>query len=124
MKATVLAAGKGTRLFPLTGQIAKPLAPVADTPIIEHLFDLLARHGIEEAYVNVHYLADALLEAYGEENHINGMKVRLVREKELTGTAGGVKHLAKIASQSGFDETFVVVSGDALTDIDLKELLA
>ena len=125
MKAMVLAAGKGTRLFPLTGEIPKPLAPVVDTPIIEHIFDLLARHGVAESYVNVHYLADALLEAYnGEETHINGMSVRLVREKELTGTAGGVKHLAKIASKGSFNETFIVVSGDALTDIDLKELLS
>src|SRR5215211_7549625 len=110
----VLAAGKGTRLFPLTGEIPKPLAPVADTPIIEHIFGLLARHDIEEAYVNIHYLADTLLGAYGKASRINGMKVRLVREKELTGTAGGVKHLAKIASQSGSEETFIVVSGDAL----------
>ena len=123
MKAMVLAAGKGTRLFPLTGEVPKPLAPVADTPIIEHIFDLLATHGIEEAYVNIHYLADALLEAYGEETHINGMSMHLVREKELTGTAGGAKYLAKTASPSGFEETFIVVSGDALTDIDLKELL-
>ena len=125
MKAMVLAAGKGTRLFPLTGEVPKPLSPVADTPISEHIFDLLARHGIEEAYVNVHYLADALLEAYGEETHINGMRVNLVRENELTGTAGDVKHLSKKVSSNGtLEETFLVVSGDALTDIDLEELLA
>ena len=123
MKAMVLAAGRGTRLFPLTGQIPKPLAPVADTPIIEHIFNLLARHGIEEAYVNVHYLADALLEAYGQESRINGMKVCLIRERELTGTAGGVKHLAEIALADGLNEPFVVVSGDALTDVDISELL-
>jgi mannose-1-phosphate guanylyltransferase len=63
MRAMVLAAGKGTRLFPLTGEVPKPMAPVANTPIIRHIFDLLARHGITEAYVNVHYLADTLLEA-------------------------------------------------------------
>lgn len=124
MRAMVLAAGKGTRLFPLTGEVPKPMAPVADTPIIRHIFDLLARHGVVEAYVNVHYLADALLEAYGEESHIDGMSVRLVREKELSGTAGGVKHLARIAPAGGFDETFVVVSGDALTDVDIRSLVA
>src|SRR5918999_514686 len=124
MKAMVLAAGKGTRLFPLTGEVPKPLAPVANVPIIRHIFDLLARHGVVEAYVNVHYLADTFLEAYGEETHINGMSTHLVREKELTGTAGGVKHLAELAPAGGLDETFVVVSGDALTDIDLQDLLA
>ena len=119
MKAMALAAGKGTRLFPLTGEIPKPMAPVVNTPIIEHIFDLLATHGTEEVHVNVHYLADALLEAYGEESRIDGMKVHLSREDELRGTAGGVKRLA-----SNFDDTFVVVSGDALTDVDIGELVA
>ena len=113
-----LAAGKGTRLFPLTGEIPKPLAPVVDTPIIGHIFGLLAKHGIDEVHVNIYYLADALLEAYGEESRTNGMKVRLNREDELLGTAGGVKRLA-----DHFDDTFVVVSGDALTDVDIGELV-
>src|SRR5919112_162008 len=115
----VLAAGKGTRLFPLTGEAPKPLAPVANVPIIEHIFNLLAAHGVSEVYCNVHYLAGALLKAYGEEALINGMRVRLSREQRLLGTAGGVKRLAK-----HFDETFVVVSGDALTDLDLRDLVA
>src|ERR671933_622691 len=115
MRAVVLAAGKGTRLFPLTGEIPKPMAPVANTPIIRHIFNLLARHGITEAYANVHYLADALLEAYGEESRVNGMIVRLEREEELTGTAGGVKRLAETTQVGEFNETFVVVSGDDLT---------
>src|SRR5919206_2572550 len=119
MKAMALAAGKGTRLFPLTGEIPKPMAPVVDTPIIEHIFDLMATHGVEEVNVNVHYLADALLKAYGEEGRANGMKVRLSREDELRGTAGGVKRLS-----DRFDDTFVVVSGDALTDVDIGELVA
>src|SRR5918998_171677 len=118
MKAMALAAGKGTRLFPLTGEIPKPMAPVVNTPIIEHIFDLLAGHKIEEVYVNVHYLADALLEVYGEESRVNGMIVHLEREDELLGTAGGVKRLA-----GRFDDTFVVVSGDALTDVNIKELV-
>src|SRR5918992_2716738 len=91
MKAMALAAGKGTRLFPLTGEIPKPMAPVVNTPIIEHIFDLLAGHKIEEVYVNVHYLADALLKVYGEESRVNGMIVHLEREDELLGTAGGGK---------------------------------
>jgi mannose-1-phosphate guanylyltransferase len=119
MKAMALAAGKGTRLFPLTGEIPKPMAPVVDTPIIEHIFALLAVHGVTEVRVNVHYLADALLEAYGEESRINGMSVYLNREEELLGTAGGVKRLA-----SNFDDTFVVISGDALTDVNIGELVA
>ncbi|ABG05721.1 Nucleotidyl transferase [Rubrobacter xylanophilus DSM 9941] len=119
MKAMALAAGKGTRLFPLTGEVPKPMAPVVNTPIIEHIFALLASHGMRKVYVNVHYLADALLNAYGQTSRINGMEVHLSREERLMGTAGGVKRLA-----DRFDETFVVVSGDALTDIDLGELVA
>src|SRR3712207_9205111 len=88
MRAMVLAAGKGTRLFPLTGEIPKPMAPVVDTPIIRHIFELLARHRVSDAYVNVYYLADALLAAYGEESRTNGMTTHLVREEQLTGTAG------------------------------------
>jgi mannose-1-phosphate guanylyltransferase len=118
VKAMVLAAGKGTRLFPLTGEVPKPMAPVVDTPIIRHIFELLSGHGVTDAHVNVHYLADALLAAYGEESRVNGMTVRLSREDELLGTAGGVKRLAE-----NFDGTFVVVSGDALTDVNLGELV-
>src|SRR5215203_2216399 len=119
MKAMVLAAGKGTRLFPLTHEIPKPLAPVAGVPLIEHLFKLLGSHGISELYVNVHYLADAFLEAYGKEAHINGTTVRFSLEEELIGTAGGVKRLAE-----NFEDTFLVVMGDALTDADMRRLVA
>src|SRR3712207_6320110 len=84
----------------------------------EHIFDLLATHGTLEVHVNVHYLADALLAAYGEESRIDGMKVHLSREDELRGTAGGVKRLA-----ANFEDTFVVISGDALTDVDVGELV-
>src|ERR671916_3530149 len=119
MKAMALAAGKGTRLFPLTGEIPKPMAPIVNTPIIEHIFVLLARYGVEEVNVNVHYLADALLTTYGETSNTDGMTVSLSREDELRGTAGGVKRL-----EERFEDTFVVVSGDALTDVDIGELVA
>jgi mannose-1-phosphate guanylyltransferase len=114
----VLAAGRGTRLAPLTGEVPKPMAWVANTSIIQHIFHLLVTHNISEVYVNVHYLADAFLEAYGEERRINGTTVRLSPEEKLRGTAGGVKRLERC-----FDETFVVVSGDALTDVDMKDLV-
>jgi mannose-1-phosphate guanylyltransferase len=115
----VLAAGKGTRLFPLTGVIPKPLAPVAGKPMLRHIFDLLARTGVEEIYVNVHYLADAILSCYGRETRMNGTKIRFNREDELMGTAGGVKRVA-----DHFDETFVVIMGDALTDVDVREIVS
>ncbi|TCJ20252.1 nucleotidyltransferase family protein, partial [Rubrobacter taiwanensis] len=118
MKAMILAAGKGTRLLPLTSEIPKPLAPVVDRPVIEYIFELLADGGVEEAYVNIHHLADYILEFYGGTPRMNGMRVHLCREEELMGTAGGVKRL-----EDRFEETFVVIMGDALTDIDVREVV-
>ena len=88
MKAMALAAGKGTRLFPLTGEIPKPMAPVVNTLIIEHIFDLLAGHGIEEVYVNVHYLADTLPRSL--QPRVQGERHGRTpgKESELLGTAG------------------------------------
>ena len=119
MKAMVLAAGKGTRLKPLTGIIPKPIAPVAGKPIMEHIFELLAASGIEEVHVNIHYLAQVILAHYGETTVVDDMPVHFSREEQLAGTAGGVKRLA-----DRFDETLVVVMGDALTDVDVRELVA
>ncbi|MBA2441542.1 MAG: NDP-sugar synthase [Rubrobacter sp.] len=119
MKAMVLAAGKGTRLAPLTSELPKPMLPVAGKPMIGHIFELLERHGASEVHVNAYHLAEVILERYGWETRINGMKVKVTREEELLGTAGGVRQLSE-----HFDETFVVIMGDALTDVDLRELVA
>ena len=119
MKAMVLAAGKGTRLLPLTGVLPKPMAPVADKPIIQHIFELLSRSGVDEVHVNVHYLADVILDHYGRETEVDGVGVRFHREEKLTGTAGGVKGVAE-----AFDDTFVVIMGDALTDVDVRHVVA
>ena len=118
MKAMVLAAGKGTRLFPLTGVIPKPMAPVAGKPIIQHIFEALSEAGVDEVYVNVHYLAHIILGCYGERSQVDDMTVITTREDELMGTAGGVRRLA-----DRFDETFLVVMGDALTDADVREVV-
>ena len=120
MKAMVLAAGKGTRLFPLTGVLPKPMAPVAGKPILQHIFELLSRTGVDEVHVNVHYLADAILDHYGGERAwVDGASVFFHREEKLMGTVGGVKRVA-----DRFDETFVVVMGDALTDADVRDVVA
>jgi len=119
MKAMVLAAGKGTRLFPLTGVIPKPMAPVAGKPVLQHIFELLARTGVEEVHVNVHYLADVILGCYGVETQMDGARIHFTREERLMGTAGGIKRVSE-----RFDETFVVVMGDALTDVDVREVVA
>ena len=118
MKAMVLAAGRGTRLSPLTGEVPKPMAPVVDKPILQHIFELLSRSGVKEAYANVHHLAEVILEFFGEKARVDGMPVSFTREEELMGTAGGVRRLA-----DRFDGTFVVIMGDALTDVDLGEVV-
>ena len=118
MKAMILAAGKGTRLYPLTAEIPKPMVPVAGKPVLQHNFELLAGEDVEETYVNVYHLSEVILGSYGERHRVGSMTVKILHEDELMGTAGGVKRLAGC-----FDETFVVIMGDALTDVDLRKLV-
>lgn len=119
VKAMVLAAGKGTRLAPLTDVLPKPMTPVAGKPMIGHIFELLEKAGVGEVHVNVHHLAETILDHYGWETWMNGMTVNFTREEELMGTAGGVKRVS-----DRFDETFIVIMGDALTDVDLRKVVA
>lgn len=118
MKAMVLAAGKGTRLAPLTDDLPKPLLPLADRPIIEYIFELLRDSGISETYVNAYHLADVLVGRYGWETSMGEMMINVSREERLMGTAGGVGRLREC-----FNETFVVIMGDALTDVDLPAVV-
>ena len=113
MKAMVLAAGLGTRLRPLTYEITKPMVPVLDRPVMEHILDLLSRHGFDEVIANLHYFPDSIKEYFGE-------RISYRVEEELLGTAGGVRACADFFG----DEPFLVISGDALTDIDLSALAA
>lgn len=113
MRAMVLAAGLGTRLRPLTYEITKPMVPVLDRPVMEHILDLLDRHGIDEVIANLHYFPESIREYFGE-------RIEYRFEEELLGTAGGVRACASFFG----DEPFLVISGDALTDIDLTALVA
>jgi mannose-1-phosphate guanylyltransferase/mannose-1-phosphate guanylyltransferase/phosphomannomutase len=109
----VLAAGLGTRLRPLTNEIPKPMVPVLDRPVMEHILELLARHGFEQVIANLHYFPDSIREHFGE-------RLSYRYEEELLGTAGGVRACADFFG----GEPFLVISGDALTDIDLTALVA
>ena len=113
MRAMVLAAGLGTRLRPLTYEITKPMVPVLDRPVMEHILDLLDRHGFEEVIANLHYFPESIREHFGD-------RLAYRFEEELLGTAGGVRACADFFG----DEPFLVISGDALTDIDLGALAA
>src|SRR5439155_1144116 len=113
MRAMVLAAGLGTRLRPLTYEITKPMVPVLDRPVMEHIIDLLRRHGFDEVIANLHYFPDTIRDYFGEQ-----LSHRF--EPDLLGTAGGVRACAEFFG----GESFLVISGDALTDIDLTALVA
>ena len=113
MRAMVLAAGLGTRLRPLTYEITKPMVPVLDRPVMAHILDLLDRHRFEETIANLHYFPDSIREHFGE-------RVTYRFEPELLGTAGGVRACAEFFGE----DPFLVISGDALTDIDLTALAA
>lgn len=114
----VLAAGLGTRLRPLTGSISKPMAPIVNRPVMYHILRLIKRHGYDQAVANLHYHPHAITNYFGRGQRV-GIELRYSLEPELLGTAGGVKQMQKFLT----DGTFLVISGDALTDMDLTKLL-
>ncbi|MFI9276207.1 sugar phosphate nucleotidyltransferase [Kitasatospora sp. NPDC052896] len=119
MKAVVMAGGEGTRLRPMTSGLPKPLLPVAGRPIMEHILLLLRRHQLTSVVATVQYLAPLVEERFGDGGAL-GVELRYALEETPLGTAGSVKNAeAELAG-----EPFVVISGDALTDIDLTELIA
>jgi mannose-1-phosphate guanylyltransferase/phosphomannomutase len=117
MKAFVMAAGAGTRLRPLTYAIPKPMVPVVNKPVLEHTLENLKRHGIYQVAMNLHHYPQIIRDYFGN-GDLLGMRILYSYEKELMGTAGGVKKMEKF-----FDSTFVIMSGDGLTDIDLTKAI-
>jgi mannose-1-phosphate guanylyltransferase len=115
----VLAAGLGTRLRPLTYEMPKPMVPVLNRPIMEHILELLKRHGFEELVANLSYLPEQLRERFGD-GSAYGVSLEWSFEEELLGTAGGVRNVR------GFfgDSPFLVMAADALTDVNLGALRA
>ena len=117
MKAMILAAGRGERLWPLTLHIPKVLLPLDGTPVIEYTILWLKSHGISEIAINVHHMAEHMMNYLGDGDHL-GVNIEYSVEKDLLGTAGGVK---KMASYLG--DNFVVACGDIYTDFDLSEMI-
>ena len=118
-QAFVLAAGLGTRLRPLTEDLPKPLIPVFQKPLITFALDHLLEAGIESFVINTHHLS-ARFEKFFPGGAYAGRRVTLVHEPEILGTGGGIKNIEHLLGA----EPFLVYSGDVLTDIDLKPLLA
>jgi len=113
-----MAGGEGTRLRPLTSTRPKPLTPIANKPVMHHIVDLLRTHGFTSIVATVHYLADEI-ESYFGDGSAYGVQMEYVVEDTPLGTAGAVK----LGEELLAGEPFVVISGDALTDLDLGAVI-
>jgi mannose-1-phosphate guanylyltransferase len=127
MKAMILAAGKGTRVRPITHTTPKPMIPILQKPVMEFLLELLRQHGFDQIMVNVSHLAEEI-ENYFRDGQRFGVQIAYsfegrIEDGELIGaaigSAGGLKRIQDF--QPFFDDTFVVLCGDALIDLDLTE---
>ncbi len=119
MKAVVMAGGEGSRLRPITSNRPKPLVPICNVPIMEHILTLLKRHGITEVVSTLHYLADEIQGTFGDGSDY-GIQMDYSIEDTPLGTAGSVKKAEDLLRSS---EPFLIVSGDALTDCDLQKAI-
>jgi mannose-1-phosphate guanylyltransferase/phosphomannomutase len=118
MKAVVMAGGEGTRLRPLTSNQPKPMVPVVGKPCMEHILELLRDHGMDDVIVTVAFLPQSIRSYFGQGETL-GMQIGYSVEESPLGTAGSVR----LAGRQ-LDETFLVISGDALCDVDLSALVA
>ncbi|GAC1315219.1 MAG: hypothetical protein NVSMB2_06250 [Chloroflexota bacterium] len=116
MKALILAAGEGTRLGTLTRDRPKPMLPVGGAPILEHLVLFAREHGIAEIAINLHYKPQAIVDHFGDGSRF-GVSITYSYEESLLGSAGAARKLDWF-----LDETFVVLYGDVLTDLNLTRL--
>lgn len=117
MRAVVMAGGSGSRLRPLTIERPKPMVPIVNKPAMSHILDLLKRHNITEVIITVQYLADMIQDFFGDGSSL-GMQIHYSVEETPLGTAGSVKN-----AQDFLDDTFLVISGDALTNFNLGKLV-
>ena len=115
MKAVILSGGEGTRLRPLTLTRPKPLTSLFDRPVVEHIIGLLARSGITDICLTLRYMSRAIMDALGDGSTL-GVSLHYFPETEPLGTAGGVKRCMEVLGE----EDFLVISGDAVCDIDLR----
>lgn len=114
MKAVIMAGGFGTRLRPLSCNIPKPMVYVANKPMMEHIVNLLQKHGLKDLVVLVYFQAEAIRDYFGDGSRF-GVRIEYVQAQEDYGTAGSVKNAQRL-----LDHRFLIISADVLTDIDLK----
>lgn len=117
MKTIIMAGGEGSRLRPVTCGLPKPMAPLANKPMMEHIIDLLKKNSCSDIGVTLQYMPESIRNYFSDGAEF-GVKMRYFVEETPLGTAGSVKN-----AQDFLDETFLVISGDALTDIDLSQAM-
>lgn len=115
MRAVLMAGGSGTRLRPLTCNLPKPMVPILNRPIAEHIINLLKRNNIKEVIATLHYLPDIMRDYFQDGSNFGVEMSYSVEEDQPLGTAGCVKNI-----QQWLDDTFLVISGDGITDFDLQ----
>lgn len=113
MKAFILAAGVGTRLRPLTFELPKPMIPLVNRPVMAHTVDNLKKHNILSIMMNLYFMPEMIMDYFGNGKKFN-VDISYSKEENLLGTAGGLKKCKDF-----FDSTFIVMSGDGLSDIDI-----
>ena len=118
MKAVIMAGGEGTRLRPLTSNLPKPMMPLVNRPMMEHIVNLLKGHGFDEIVVTVAFMANTIRTYFGDGSEF-GVRMVYATEETPLGTAGSVRN-----AMDELDERFLVISGDVLTDIDLSRIVA
>ena len=118
MKSVVMAGGEGTRLRPLTSNQPKPMVPIVGKPCMEHILELLRSHGLDDVVITLAFMPQAIRSYFGDGDAL-GMNVEYSVEELPLGTAGSVR-----LASGKLDETFLVISGDALCDVDLGSLIA
>jgi mannose-1-phosphate guanylyltransferase/phosphomannomutase len=118
VKAVVMAGGQGTRLRPLTSNQPKPMVPVVNKPTIQHILELVQQHGIDEVIMTLAFLPRLIRNHFGDGSAL-GMHIDYTVEETPAGTAGSIR-----LARDLLDDTFLVISGDALTDFDLTSVIA
>jgi NDP-sugar pyrophosphorylase family protein len=119
MRALILSAGYGTRLWPLTEDRTKPAIPILGKPLVGYVAEYLARYGCDEITVNLHHRPDSVRQALGDGSRF-GVKLQYVEEPEILGTSGAIDNARALLD----GDTFVVVNGKIITDIDLNAAFA
>ena len=116
MKAVVMAGGEGTRLRPLTSNQPKPMVPIVGKPCMEHIIELLGEHGFDDIIVTLAFMPQAIRGYFGD-GEAYGVAIRYSVEE----SPARHRRLGEARRAEALDETFLVISGDALCDIDLGD---